>query len=101
PYPLVVETARRAGSDWKLVQADAKSVVFMRRPPAGVQPLNGLAALLPSLEAQCEQHVRHDPLHPRCARGLGELYAFEGNPARAEEWMAYYLARRRDPDPEA
>ena len=101
PYPLVVEPARRGGPEWNLVQADAQSVIFMRHPPAGVQPLNGLSALLPSLEQQCEEHMRHDLLRPRCARGFGELYAFEGNPARAEQWMAYYLGRRRDPDPEA
>jgi tetratricopeptide (TPR) repeat protein len=101
PYPLVVETARTAGPEWKLVHADATSVIFMRHPPAGVQSLNGLRALLPSLEQQCEEHVRHDPLRPRCARGLGELYAFEANPVRAEQWMAYYLGRRTEPDPEA
>jgi tetratricopeptide (TPR) repeat protein len=100
-YPLVVETARTGAPEWKLVQADAQSAIFMRHPPAGVKPLNGLAALLPSLEKQCEQHIGHDPLRPRCARGLGELYAFEGNAARAEEWMAYYLARVKDRDPEA
>jgi tetratricopeptide (TPR) repeat protein len=100
-YPLVVETARTGAPEWKLVQADAQSAIFMRHPPAGVQPLNGLAALLPSLEKQCEQHISHDPLRPRCARGLGELHAFEGNAARAEEWMAYYLARVKDRDPEA
>jgi tetratricopeptide (TPR) repeat protein len=100
-YPLVVETARTGAPEWKLVQADAQSAIFMRHPPAGVQPLNGLAALLPSLEKQCEQHIGHDPLRPRCARGLGELYAFEGNASRAEKWMAYYLARVKDRDPEA
>jgi tetratricopeptide (TPR) repeat protein len=100
PYPLVVETARKGGADWKLVQADATGVIFMRHPPPGVQPLDGVAALLPSLEKQCEEHILHDPLHVRCARGLGELYAFEGNPARAEEWIAYYLGRVQDPEAE-
>jgi len=101
PYPLVIETARKGRPDWQLVQADAHSVMFMRHPPAGVQPLNGLTALLPSLEQQCREHMRHDPSRPRCARGLGELYAFEGDGARAEEWMRDYLSRLHQPDPEA
>jgi tetratricopeptide (TPR) repeat protein len=101
PYPLVVETARKGRPDWQLVQADAQSVIFMRHPPPGVQPLDGLAALLPSLEQQCREHIRHDPLHPRCARGLAELYAFEGQTPRAEEWMRDYLGRLRQPDAEA
>jgi tetratricopeptide (TPR) repeat protein len=53
------------------------------------------------LEEQCELHIRHDPSRPRCARGLAELYAFKGNVDRAKQWMANYLERRVEPDPEA
>jgi tetratricopeptide (TPR) repeat protein len=45
--------------------------------------------------------MRHDPDRPYCARGLGELYAFNGNTARAEQWIAYYLQHRAGADPEA
>jgi tetratricopeptide (TPR) repeat protein len=101
PYPLVVETARKGRPDWQLVQADVHSVLFMRHPPPGGPPLDGIPALMPGLELQCREHIRHDPLHPRCARGLAELYAFEGNATRAEEWMHDYLGRLKQPDPEA
>lgn len=96
-YPLVVS----GQAVWKLVYADSQGVIFMRHPPPGVQPLDAKEALLESLEAQCEQHMRHDPSRPRCARGLGELYAALDNPAPARQWMSTYLQRRTEPDPEA
>jgi hypothetical protein len=98
--PLAVELADPRQTEWKLVRADAQCVVFMRQPPAGVQPLNSLEALH-SVEMQCEQRVQHDPAHPRCARGLSDLYSFIGDAARARQWMAYYLDHRAEPDPDA
>lgn len=87
-------------TEWKLVYADAECVIFMRQPPAGVQPLNSLEAIR-SLELQCEQHIRHDPRYPRCARGLSDLYVRIGDAARARQWMAYYLEHRAEADPDA
>jgi tetratricopeptide (TPR) repeat protein len=100
-YPLAVELANSQQAGWKLVYADSKGVIFMRHPPPGIAPLNAMEALLESLEKQCGQHMRHDPARPYCARGLGELYAFNGNTAQAEHWMNYYLQHRVGPDPEA
>ena len=100
-YPLAVELATSHQAVWKLVFADSKGVVFMLHPPPGVAPLNAMEVLLESLEKQCDEHMRHDPARPYCARGLGEVYAFNGNTAKAEQWMAYYLEHRAGPDPEA
>jgi tetratricopeptide (TPR) repeat protein len=100
-YPLAVELADSHQTEWKLVYADSKGVVFMRHPPPGVEPKTSPAALLESLEAQCDQHLRHDPTRPRCARGLSELYASRGDVDKGQPWMAYYLEHRVDPDPEA
>jgi hypothetical protein len=72
---------------WKLVQADERSVVFMRRPPPGVQPLNNLMALT-SIEQQCNQQLEHDPGHPGCARGLSDIYSRIGDQAKAAQWAA-------------
>ncbi len=72
----------------------------MRHPLPDTQP-SGMEALLNSLEAQCEDHIRHDPARPGCARGLGELYAFQHDTSRARRWLTEYLARRPGPDPEA
>jgi len=80
--------------EWKLVQSDDKGVVFMRQPPPGVQPLNSLEALH-SIEMQCRQQVEHDPLHPACARGLGDLFNLIGDRARSQQWMVYYNAHLR------
>src|SRR5947209_17587568 len=84
-----------------LVFGHANGLLFRRHPPAGVPPLDAPPALLASLDAQCGEHVRHEPARPRCARGLAELDAFKGNPERAVEWMEFYLEHRTGADPEA
>jgi hypothetical protein len=99
-YALAVNLAAPNQSDWKLVYADSKGVVFMRHPPAGVQPLNSLEAL-GSIELQCTEQVRHDPARPRCARGIGELYAQIGDRQRARQWLQFYLDHRAEADPDA
>jgi tetratricopeptide (TPR) repeat protein len=101
-YPLPVELVDSHQAEWKLVHADSKSVTFMRHPARGVDELlNSRERLLESLERQCDEHIRRDPLRPRCAFGLGELYAHRGNVDKAGHWLSYYLERRRGPDPEA
>ena len=79
-------------TEWKLVQADDRSIVFMRHPPPGVQPLNNSLALT-SIERQCEQQIENDPRQPACARGIADLYTLIGDKARAAQWMNYYEAR--------
>ena len=79
-------------TEWKLVQADERSIVFMRHPPPGVQPLNNSQALT-SIETQCQQQIEHDPKQPACARGIADLYTLIGDKARAAQWMNYYEAR--------
>jgi hypothetical protein len=71
-YNLPVNLADPNQTEWKLVYADAKGLVFMRHPPAGVQPLDSLEALH-SIELQCQEQVRHDPARPLCARAVAEL----------------------------
>jgi tetratricopeptide (TPR) repeat protein len=100
-YPLAGELANSRQTEWKLVYSDSQGFIFMRHPPPSVQPLDSRETLLQSLEAQCNQHMRHDPSRPRCARGLGEFYAALDNPAPARQWMSTYLEHRTEPDPEA
>ena len=100
-YPLVVELADPGNTEWKLVYSDSKSVIFMRHPPPGVEPRNSQEALLESLDAQCSEHMKHDPARPFCSRGLAEVYAFTGNVEQARRSMEYYLEHRTRPDPEA
>ena len=72
-HTLAAALADPKQTEWKLVQADNRSMVFMRQPPPGVQPLNSLQALQ-SIESQCQQQIEHDPrqpaLRPRHRRSL-------------------------------
>jgi hypothetical protein len=81
--------------DWSLVYADGKSVVYLRDPPPGVQRL-GIPQVLDSLEQQCRAIVEHDPLHPRCAAGLADLYNLIGGTQRAGQWQEFYQAHKVD-----
>jgi len=65
-----------------------------------VQPLNPIQALA-SIETQCREQVQHDSGHPRCGRGLAELYTRLGDAGRARQWLTYYLNHRAEADPEA
>ena len=100
PYLLPAALSDPSQKEWKLVYQDAQAVVFMRHPPPGVEPLNSLDALT-SMESQCAEHIQHLPGQPRCARGLGDLFARIGDTARARRWMVFYLEHRTEPDPEA
>ena len=99
-YLLAAALADPHQREWNLVYSDSKGVVFMRHPPAGVQPLNSLDAL-GSIELQCREQVQHDPVRPRCARGIGELYAQIGDAGRARQWLQFYLDHRAESDPDA
>ena len=91
-HTLTAALSDPSQTEWKLVQADNRSVVFMRQPPPGVQPLNNLQALQ-SIETQCQQQIEQRPQQPSCARGISELYTKIGQTARAAQWMSYYESR--------
>jgi hypothetical protein len=91
-HTLAAALADPSQKEWKLVQADNRSIVFMRQPPGGVQPLNNLQALQ-SIETQCQQQIEHDPQRPGCARGIADFYTLIGEKARAGQWMSYYESR--------
>ena len=98
PYMLPVMLSNPAQSEWKLVYQDGQATVFMRDPPNGVQAL-APQTVLTSLESQCEVILADDPERPRCARGLGRLFARMGDLPRARRWMGTYLERRKDSNP--
>jgi hypothetical protein len=99
-YLLAPALADPAQTDWKLVYSDAQAMVFMRHPPPGVPPLNSLR-VLDHMEAECDLHIEREPWYPRCARGLGQVFARIGDFTRARRWIGVYLAHPHDPDPEA
>ncbi len=99
-YLLAPALADPQQSDWKLVYGDPQAVVFLRHPPADVEPLNSLS-VLDHLEAECSLHLQHEPQYPRCARSLGQLFSRVGEFARARRWIGTYLSLPHDRDPEA
>ena len=99
-YPLAVDLAN-ASTGWKLVFADDQCLILMRNPTSTVTPLNSASALPDSLASQCAEHMQHDPLRPRCAFGLAELFAYRGDSERARQWISTYIGHRTAPDREA
>jgi hypothetical protein len=91
-HTLAAALSDPAQTEWKLMQADERSMLFMRHPPAGVQPLNSLEALT-SIENQCRAQIEHDPTKPACAKGIADLYSLIGQTARANQWMSFYESR--------
>uniref|UniRef100_Q024M6 Glycosyltransferase RgtA/B/C/D-like domain-containing protein n=1 Tax=Solibacter usitatus (strain Ellin6076) TaxID=234267 RepID=Q024M6_SOLUE len=99
-YVLAPALADPAQTTWKLVYNDPQSLIFMRNPPPGVQPLNSLDVLT-HMEDECALHLAHEPQLGRCARSLGQTFAKVGDFQRARKWIGIYLDHPHPPDPEA
>jgi hypothetical protein len=99
-YKLVPALADPADPAWKLVYSDPQAVIFMRRPPPGVGPLDKLR-VFDHLEAECDLHIRHEPEYPRCARSLAQAFTIIRDWTRARRWLGIYLAQPHAPDVEA
>jgi hypothetical protein len=68
-------------------------MIFMRQPPPGVEPLNP-GEVFTSLDAQCTDHLLHEPGKPGCAAGLADVYTRLGKRDRAATWLAAYEQTR-------
>ena len=99
-YKLAPALADPRDPAWKLVYSDAQAVIFMRRPPPGVGPLDKLA-VFDHLESECDLHIRQEPEYPRCARSLAQAFTTIQDWTRARRWLGIYLAHPRAPDIEA
>ena len=88
-YTLSAALSDPTQTKWKLVYQDQTAMIFMREPPPGVQPLNN-AEVFTSLDAQCTDHLVHEPGKPGCAVGLADLYTKLGARDRAAQWLAAY-----------
>jgi hypothetical protein len=99
-YVLAPALADPAQQTWKLVFNDAQSVIFMRTPPADVEVLNSLDVFA-HMEAECGLYLDHQPVYPRCARSLADVFLKIGDRDRARRWLGAYLERAGGPDPEA
>jgi hypothetical protein len=92
-FNIAAALADPSQTEWKLMQADDKGVVFMRTPPTGTQPLNSLEALH-SIELQCQSQVANDPEHPACIQGVTALYQTIGDAGLASRWNAWVMGHR-------
>lgn len=99
-YLLAPALADPAQTEWKLVYRDAQALVWMRRPPEGVAPLNSLE-VFGEMEAECGLHIEREPGRPRCARSLAQTFAKIGDFTRARRWLGVYLDHPHAADPEA
>ena len=99
-YKLAPALADPRDAAWQLVYSDSQALIFMRRPPQGVQPLNKLAAF-DHLESECDLHIRQEPAYPRCARSLAQAFTTINDWTRARRWLGIYLAHAHVPDIEA
>jgi hypothetical protein len=99
-YVLAAALADPAQTAWKLVYNDPQALIFMRTPPAGVQPLNSLDVFT-HMEDECGLHLAHEPQFSRCARSLGQVFAKVGDFERARKWIGIYLEHPHQADPEA
>jgi hypothetical protein len=99
-YLLAPALADPNQHEWKLVYTDPQSLIFMRRPPDGVAPLDSLR-VLDHLEAECALHIENKPELPKCARALGQVFSKAGDFTRARRWLGIYLEHPHDPDPVA
>src|ERR1017187_31437 len=86
-YMLGAALSDPSQTKWKLVYQDQTALVFMRQPPPGVEPLNP-AEVFTSLDAQCTDHLLHEPGKPGCAAGLADLYRRLGKTDRSATWLA-------------
>lgn len=99
-YVLAPALADPQQRTWKLVYSDAAALVFMKQPPAGVAALPSLQ-VLDHMEAECSEHIEHQPEYPRCARALGQVFSQVGDVRRARLWLRTYLDLVHQADPEA
>jgi len=86
-YYLPAALADPAQTEWKLVYRDAHDVVFMRRPPPGLRPLNSWEALA-AMEDQCMLYVEHGSAE--CSQGMVDIFTRAGDQGRARKWSAIF-----------
>jgi hypothetical protein len=82
-YYLPAAFADPQQTDWKLVYRDAHDLIYMRRPPPGMQPLNTLEGL-DGMEDQCSFLMADGA--PACAKGMVDVFSRIGDQARAQKW---------------
>ncbi len=85
PYLLLAALADPAQTRWKLVYRDGQAVIFLRDPPADLPQLNSAEAI-DAMEAQCQEHLLHEPQTPRCTAGMADVFTRMGDRARAQHW---------------
>jgi hypothetical protein len=100
PHMLMAALSNPGQTVWKLIYKDAVAAIFMRQPPPGVAPLANAEAIT-AMQDECAEHIRLVPSEPNCARGMAKLFLYLQDTPDARRWMAFYLERKVEADPEA
>jgi hypothetical protein len=82
-YYLPAALADPQQTDWELVYRDSHDLIYMRRPPSDVVPLNSLDGL-DGMEDQCSFLMSDDA--PACAKGMVDVFSRIGDQQRALKW---------------
>ena len=82
-YYLPTALADPRQTEWKLVYRDGHDVIYMRRPPPGLAPLNPLDGLV-GMEQQCAFLTADGA--PACAKGMVDVFTRIGDLERAHKW---------------
>jgi len=98
-YPLALALAR---SDWQLVYDDAQTLVFLRKPQAGVPAFNDkFRRVLEHMDTECMTNIEHAPDASLCARTMADFWMRFGEKNRARRMLQLYLAHAMDRDRQA
>ncbi|HEV2690268.1 MAG TPA: hypothetical protein VGV35_17040 [Bryobacteraceae bacterium] len=98
-YPLALALSR---SDWQLVYDDAQTLVFLRKPQAGVAAFaDKFRRVLEHMDTECVTNIEHAPEASLCARTMADFWMRFGEKARAQRMLQLYLAHAMDRDPVA
>jgi hypothetical protein len=84
-YYLAAALADPNQTQWKLVYWDAQAMIFILHPPEDVPVLNP-REVLDAMDAQCREHLRHEPNTAGCASALVDLFGRLGHRPKEKIW---------------
>jgi hypothetical protein len=89
-YLLPAALADPQQTEWKLVYHDPHELIYLKRPPPDVQPLNSLEGLV-GMEEQCLAWI--DEGATACTNGMVDVFTRIGDQDRVQKWAAIQANR--------
>ena len=82
-YYLPAALADPQQTEWKLVYRDSHELIYMKRPPPDVEPLNSLDGLV-GMEEQCQSWINAGAT--ACTNGMMDVFTRIGDQERVRKW---------------